>query len=116
MRISDWHILNIIITNNNQYPIDFATAITAESNFTQCKKNICNYYLKNILRAVATLRAVADPRSGLSKRRGEKKGRGGEGEKGRRGEREKGRRGEWETGRRGEGSTGERVRGRRGEQ
>jgi len=46
-----------------------------ESNFTQRKKNICNYYLKKILPAVATvrvvstLRVVADPRSGLLERR-----------------------------------------------
>jgi len=65
-----------------------------ESNFTQRKKNICNYYLKNILRAVAnvrvvsTLRVVADPRSGLLERRGVSA---------------KGLRAEWKKGRRGEG-------------
>jgi|SRR5665647_2336725 len=64
-----------------------------ESNFTLCKKNICNYYLKHFYGAVATLRAAADPRSGLLKSRSERAI--GEGEKRRKGEGENGAKGRW---------------------
>jgi len=62
-----------------------------ESNFTLCKKNICNYYLKQFCRAVATLLAAAGPLSSLLEIRSERTN----GRWGRRCERARRRPGEW---------------------